>query len=85
MVALVSFRVDERLKKRMEALAHLNWSEVLRQYVGKIVTEEEAQSQRNKDFAAIAEAMATIDDLRSKSQSGWSGAEEIKKWRRLRR
>ncbi len=82
---MVSFRVDERLKKRMEALAHLNWSEVLRQYVGRVVTEEEMKSGRKKDFAAIAEAMATIDRLRSKSQSGWNGAEEIKKWRRLRR
>ena len=82
---MVSFRIEERLKKRMGALAHLNWGEVLRQYANRVVTEEEARSQRKKDHAAIAEAIATIDDLRSKSQSGWSGAEEVKKWRRLRR
>lgn len=81
---LISFRVEEQIKKRMERLAHLNWSEVLRQYLSKVVAEEEARLSSRKDHVAIAEAMATIDTLRSKSKARWNGAQEIKKWRMLR-
>ena len=85
-LALISFRVDDRLKRRMEKLSHLNWSEVLRQYAARVVEqEEETRAYRKKDYAAIADAMAMIDALRSKSRIEWNGAEEIKKWRRLRR
>jgi len=85
-LALISFRVDDKLKRRMEKLSHLNWSQVLRQYAARVVEqEEETRAYRKKDYAAIAEAMVMIDALRSKSRIEWNGAEEIKKWRRLRR
>ncbi len=68
----------------MEKLSHLNWSEALRQYAARVVEEEESRGDSKKDYAAI-EAMAVTDALRSKSRITWNGAEEIKKWRTLRR
>ena len=83
-MSIVSFRVNRDLKKRMDKLKHVNWSEVLRRYLIRVVEEEERRFSREKDFNRIKEASLTIDSLRSKSRSGWSGAAEIKKWRKLR-
>jgi hypothetical protein len=78
--------VDDSLKRKMDKLSHLNWSEVLRQYAARVVEEEEqSKAYRKRDHAAVVEGMEIIDALRSKSRIGWNGAEEIKKWRRLRR
>lgn len=85
-MALISFRVDDSLKRKMDKLSHLNWSEVLRQYAARVVEEEEkTAAYRKRDRAAIVEAMGMIDALRSKSRIEWNGAEEIQKWRKLRR
>ena len=74
MSVVVSFRVDRRLKERMERLKHINWSEVVRR--------EEARLQ-GKDRDRIAWASLKMDELRRRVE-GWSGVEEIRRWREVR-
>ncbi len=81
----MNFRVDEETKKRMERLKHLNWSELLRRYVGEVVKEEEKRLAVVRDMSLIEESARAIEDLRSRSPEGWSGAEVVIQWRRARR
>ncbi|MEB3778712.1 MAG: antitoxin [Desulfurococcales archaeon] len=71
MSVVVSFRIDRKLKERMEKLKHINWSEVVRM--------EEARL-REKDRDRIAWASLKMDELRRKVE-GWSSVEEIRRWR----
>jgi predicted transcriptional regulator len=38
---LVTIRVDEQLKRRMERLSHVNWNEVIRAAISAKIREEE--------------------------------------------
>jgi len=79
---VVSFRVDRRLKERMERLKHINWSEVVRRAIEETVRREEARL-RGKDRDRIAWASLKMDELRRRVE-GWSGVEEIRRWREVR-
>ncbi|MEM0384215.1 MAG: hypothetical protein QXH32_09780 [Candidatus Caldarchaeum sp.] len=83
-MATVSFRVSREIKKRMDRLRELNWSEILRSYVIRVLESEEARLSK-KDFARIVKASRDIDALRELSGPDWSGAEVVIKWRRLRK
>ncbi|BAN90237.1 hypothetical protein ACAM_0768 [Aeropyrum camini SY1 = JCM 12091] len=76
---VVSFRIDKRLKERMEKLKHINWSEVVRRAIEEVVRREEAKL-REKDRARIAWASLKMDELRRRVE-GWSSVEEIRRWR----
>jgi Arc/MetJ-type ribon-helix-helix transcriptional regulator len=80
---VVSFRIDRRLKERMEKLRHINWSEVVRRAIEETVRREEARL-REKDRSRIAWASARMDELRRRVE-GWSSVEEIRRWREARR
>lgn len=84
-MAIVNFRVDEEIKKKMDRLKHLNWSEILRQYVSKVVEEEEKKSLAKKDFRRIKRSIKIIHKLRLRSPKDWKGAEVVMYWRRLRK
>lgn len=84
-MAVVNFRVDEGTKKKMDRLRHLNWSELLRQYVRKVVEMEEKKFGESKDYMRMKSASALIDELRARSSKGWRGAEVVIQWRKLRR
>lgn len=71
---LVTVRVDERLKREMERLSHINWSEVVRKALERKVKEE---SGRN-----LAEAVLLNEKLRKKAPESWDSAEVIRAWRR---
>lgn len=66
--------MDERLKREMERLSHINWSEVVRKALERKVKEE---SGRN-----LAEAVLLNEKLRKKAPEGWDSAEVIRAWRR---
>lgn len=83
-MSIVSFRVGKELKRRMDRLRHVNWSEVLRRHLAEAVREEERKVARKKDLNGIRRASREIDLLRAKSGSGWNGAAEVRKWRKLR-
>jgi len=68
--------VDERLKREMERLSHINWSEVIREALERKVKEESGRS--------LAEAVLLNEKLRKKAPEGWDSAEVIRAWRRRR-
>ena len=66
--------MDERLKREMERLSHINWSEVIREALERKVKEESGRS--------LAEAVLLNEKLRKKAPEGWDSAEVIRAWRR---
>lgn len=85
-VPVISVRIDEGLKRRMEKFAHVNWSEVLRKAVAdRVALEERLAARRRLDVDRLLKAVKDQDRLRSKTTGRWSGAEEVRKWRGLKR
>lgn len=82
MSVVASFRIPRRLKERMEKLKHINWSDVMRRAIEQVVMMEEAKLH-GKDRARIAWASLKMDELRRRVE-GWSGVEEIRRWRERR-
>lgn len=84
-MAIVNFRVDEEVKKKMDRLKHLNWSELLRRHVAEVIEEEENKSLAEKDLRRLRKGVQSIHRLRSRSPKDWKGAEVVMYWRRSRR
>lgn len=85
MASIVSFRIDKKLKSRMDRLRHINWSELLRKYLQKVVEEEEKKLRTVRDPEAMQRAVEVMETLAKISEgSGWVGEEEVIKWRRRR-
>jgi len=85
-MAIVTVRLDEKLKAKMEKLRHVNWSEIIRSAIAeRISLEESLAGARSINFDLLREAVRDQDRLRSKTSGGWSGSEEIRKWRELRK
>ena len=81
---VISIRVDEKIKKKMDEYSDINWSEVVRRAIeSKVETEKYLRGQIDK--ARALEAAEDMDRLRLKTSGKWSGIEEIRKWRELRR
>jgi len=70
---IISVRVSENMKKRMEKLKHINWSEVIRRSIIKALEEEE---NRN-----LAKALLLNEKLRKKAPKDWDSAKVIRFWR----
>lgn len=82
---IISFRIDKKLKARMDRLRHINWSELLRRYVESVVEQEEQRLRSRRDPVAIKRAVEEMDRLAKISEgSNWIGEEEVIKWRRRR-
>lgn len=85
-MAIVTVRLDEKLKAKMERLRHVNWSEVVRSAIAERVSlEESLAATRSVNLELVRKAMRDQDRLRAKTSGRWSGAEEIRKWRESRR
>jgi len=84
-MAIITVRIDEKLKKKMDKLKHINWSEVVRQAISNMIERESINSGRKINFEHVTSAAKEQDMLRAKTSGTWSGAEEIRKWRELRR
>lgn len=83
MSSVISFRIDRRIKERMEKLKHVNWSEVVRQAIIETIEREEKRLTR-KDYRRIRKAAAKSEAL-SRRAEGWSSTGEIRRWREERR
>ncbi len=59
---LIVVRVDEGLKERMEKFAHINWSEVVRAAIRRVLEEEEGRN--------LAKAVLINERLRRKPPEG---------------
>lgn len=84
-MSVVSFKIDPKLKKKMQQYKDINWSEVLREAVERRIKIEEELRNHEIDLALAIKASAEIDKFRKKSSGNWNGAEEIRKWREIRR
>jgi len=82
MVEVVSARVDEETRRKMQRLRHVNWSEVVREAIQEKIRSEERR--RVKDVEEVHEALRLMGSIR-RPRRGFDGAEEIRKWRELRR
>ena len=79
MSTVISFRIDKKLKEKMDKLKHINWSEVVRKAIYEVVIREEAKL-RNKDLERLKRASLKSEML-SRRIEGWSSVEEIRRWR----
>ncbi len=70
----ITITVDNELKRKMEELKQVNWSEVAR-----AAFEEKIKKEKRKQIAQDIKA------IREKDRSNWSGSEEVRKWRDARR
>jgi predicted transcriptional regulator len=77
-MAIVTVRVDENLKKKMEQLREVNWSEVTRTAIEQKI--KDIELWQPIDLARAKRAADDTDELRVKI-SGWNSTEEIRKWR----
>ena len=81
---VVSVRVNEETKAKMDALRDISWSEIIRRAIeGRIETEERLRKQI--DGARALRASEDMERLRAKTSGRWSGVEEIRRWREARR
>ena len=82
-VEVVSVKVENKMKEKMKKLAHVNWSQVIRDAIaGKI--EEEERMARDIDTELLQEAARMTDTIR-RAVKGWSSVEEIRRWREARK
>ena len=78
----ISIRIDEKLKKKMDELSYINWSEVIRRKIEEVVEEEERKrmEKKKKDLKRIADA-----SLRSYefflNYGGKRSEETVREWR----
>lgn len=85
-MALITVRIDDRLRDKMKRLRHVNWSEVIRAAIAERISLEESIAARNRiDPERLQRAIADQDRLRAKTSGTWSGAEEVRKRRELRK
>lgn len=75
-MANISVRVDEELKKEMEQMKHVNWSEVIRKAIQEYVTQKE---QKN-----LAKAVLLTERIRKIAPEGYDSTRTIREWREKR-
>jgi len=73
LLPVVSVRVSEEIKRRMDRLKHINWSEVIRRAIIKVLEEEEGRN--------LAKALLINERIRKKAPKGWDSTELIRFWR----
>ncbi|UCE14101.1 MAG: hypothetical protein JSV04_02720 [Candidatus Heimdallarchaeota archaeon] len=69
----ISVRVDEKMKKEMERLTQVNWSEVIR-----IAIKERLDQEKQKN---LAKAVLLNERIRKKAPSGYDSTKIIREWR----
>jgi len=79
---VVSFRIDKKLKEKMDKLKHINWSEVVRRAIYETIVREEAKLRR-RDPERMRRAALKSEEL-SRRVEGWSSVEAIRRWREAR-
>ena len=75
-VANISVRVDNNLKKEMERLKEINWSEIIREAIRTRIDQE---NQRN-----LAKAVLINEQIRKYASKGYDSTQIIRQWRETR-
>jgi hypothetical protein len=73
---LVTVRVDDETKARMDRLENFNWSRILRERISEVL---ERESRKNR-----MEALRSMEKLSRKSPPGWDSTAFIRKMRETR-
>ncbi len=81
---VVSIKVSDEAKSQMQRHPDINWSEVIRRGIMRRLAMEE-MLEEGIDRKRAARALRSSAALREKSPKGWNGAEEVRRWRDLRR
>ena len=81
----INIRIDDETKARMESYPDINWSEVIRRAIKERLEIEKALRGKKFDQARAIRAATAMNRLRAKTSGKWNGAEEIRKWRALRK
>ncbi|ACP38926.1 hypothetical protein [Saccharolobus islandicus] len=77
---IISIRIDDELKKKMDELSYINWSEVIRRKIEEVIEEEERKKKRGKDYKRIAEASIKSYEF-FLNYGGKKSEEVIREWR----
>ena len=75
-VANISVRVDEKMKKEMERLKQVNWSEVIR-----VAIKERLNQEKQKN---LAKAVLINEKIRKIAPKGYDSTSVIREWRERR-
>ncbi len=75
-MGMISVRIDEKLKKSMESLKHINWSEVLRQAIAKTILNEHERD--------MAKAVLLNDKIKKKAPENYNSVDIIRRFREER-
>ncbi|MEJ2776353.1 VapB-type antitoxin [Sulfolobaceae archaeon RB850M] len=77
---VISIRVDDELKKKMDELSYINWSEVIRRKIEEVIEEEERKKKIKKDYKRIAEASLKSYEF-FLNYGGKKSEEVVREWR----
>ena len=72
----ISVRIDPEMKKKMDSLKHLNWSEVIRKAIKSMIQNE---TEINK-----AKAVLLNEKIRKKAPENFNSVDIIRKFREER-
>ena len=72
-MTVISIRIDDAVKGRMNELKHINWSEIIREEIIRILKREERRD--------LAKALLLNEDLRRDAPKGFDSTEMIRHWR----
>ena len=75
---VITLRVDDQLKRKMEQFREINWSEVARKAIEQKISENELWQPI--DLGLLNDASKDADSLR-RSAKGWDSTSEIRRWR----
>jgi len=75
-MGIVTVRVDEKTKKKMDQLAHVNWSGVLREAI-----QQKLEQEKGRD---MARAVILNERVKREAPEGWDSAKAIRFWRERR-
>ncbi|HIQ13508.1 MAG TPA: hypothetical protein EYH44_03895 [Thermoprotei archaeon] len=77
---IITVRIDDKMKRMMDELRYINWSEVIRDAIARKIEEE---MKRKIDRRRLLWASTVTESLRRRGVS-WSSVEEIRRWRESR-
>ncbi len=75
-MANISVRIDEKMKKEMEQMRQVNWSEIIREAIRDRLNQEK---QKN-----LAKAVLINERIRKKAPIGYDSTDIIREWREIR-
>jgi len=72
----ISVRIDPELKKQMDKLKHLNWSEIIRNAINKEI--------QNETETNLAKAVLLNEKIRKKADENFNSTDIIRRFREER-